>query len=218
MGNGFHLCPLQKDIQRLFRNKPELLARPRLPIARRAELLRHQSALTAEQVIGQMRTTPFPVAGATVMLDPSIVNISLTRMAAVIARIAPFFGGKQLLFWTDKDRYNDVFLGLKVFANNYLSDNCRAGNFLLHLELRFKPGRNDYLELSFLRARTKGLAGLSLAALYNIALDLGTNKINYYVNSTNYNGRRFYYHLDFGRNINPTKNTTLSGDCEVLVG
>lgn len=202
---GFYVCPLLKEVQRLFQYKPELLMRPRVPIAERA-------ARARAEVSGRPSDVRFDI-------EHGFSNLKRPGIDSLIKHLKPILPDAHIFIYHDYDVLDNLIVSVKILdrrSPKYLPE-VTSTDYALFLELRFYKGSADRMELSYIKSKVPGLGGKGLVAAYNIALDAGIRTIDYYVNKGNPNAKRFYFHMDFGQRVNNAYRQRLGGQCEVTV-
>ena len=202
----FHLCPIEPRIQNLFRACPERLRRPRIPIAERAQRADRnrtvgcgQGWIHCEKQEFELGTNHFRLINLSEKADKKL-------LALIISHLGSIFENSFVGIWVTEEDGEHPFVTVQAVRppvwemQNHL-DLVVAEKDLLLLEFCVTP---EKLLLANIESMQKGTGGKALAALYNIAKQLGLPEISYQVKNNNLKGRQFYFHTDFGAPVAPT--------------
>jgi len=198
------MLPTQRRIQQLFQGKPELLQKPRIPIADRAERLLQQQTVSREQAEEKLRTGifEFEIAGKHFKFCNGVKNIK--EAALVASHVGSLFDHAYIdIFIRPRKEGESIAVNLQVASIPTKSRPDRYWPFVRESEhlvlcLSFEINKTDIF-LGDIESMRKEGGGKAVAALYNVAKDLEIPKIWYSVMINNTAAMRFYYQVDFGR-------------------
>lgn len=190
---GFHLCPVDPRVQKLFRSKPELLCKKRIAIQERATRARENLSIPKEAVLQALRSSDFSLATNQFHCLGATTNINNNVLAACLLHIGSQFKGAHIYFWEDKESKRPQ---LNLLVTESAIPGIKKTDKIKHLiKLEFSfDNKNNLLVLDWVDAPIKNIAGNVLAALYNFAKDTGFSAIGYYGAA-----KQFYFHIDFGK-------------------
>jgi hypothetical protein len=205
---GFHICPLNVKVAEWFRTAPEKLNYSRIPIARMVRVDLSEATALVKQSDFRAGFNRHLISGQEALGD-------LRPLADLVSHLSGVTLGATFRIWCQQQED-----GEKVFTvmgskqpRSYPERSINAllePNDLFRLEFKLNASRKQ-LWLAGIDSQQPGMGGQLLSVLYNIALDLGTERIEFAPSAT-MNAKQFYFHLDFGR-----KREDLSGFWELIM-
>ncbi|MFH1541999.1 MAG: hypothetical protein ABIE84_02785 [bacterium] len=174
----FHMQPTHPLAQLAFFDQRGQLLRPRIPFSQRAAQVRQVLSSSEE------RNNNFSIDNRSACFSQQMLDIVVAHLNSVL---------------------NDAEVSIKIIDLRTNEPKVMVRVNKNEAELFFLvPAHQAKVSLAKIYSGRRGLGGLLLVSLYNIAQDLGKAKIDFSVTANNYPAMRFYYHLDFGRPVRET--------------
>lgn len=199
---GFHLCPFDPRVQKLFQRHPERLTR-RIPIAERARMAREGLSISYTEALGLCQSKSFTAGGSRFVLLGYPEKLDTRLTALVISHFGSILQGAFVAIGIRPDASGHPVVS--IFATTEEKNLPRDFSSLdVNLEdimfTEFEVIRDQEMMLGrMIKSNQKGLGGKIMAARYNLARDLGLKTISYQVAAENIRARQVFFHADFGK-------------------
>ena len=199
---GFHLCPLDPRVEKLFQRHPERLTH-RITIAERARIAREGLSISYDEALGLCQSKSFTAGGNRFILLGRPEQLDTRLMALVISHFGSILQGAFVAIGISPQAIDHPVVS--IFATRNEKNLPRDFS-----SLEVNPEDIMFTEFEVIRlqgklwgrmikSNQKGLGGRIMAARYNLARDLGLKTISYQVAAENIQARQVFFHADFGK-------------------
>jgi hypothetical protein len=205
---GFHLCPLDPRVEKLFERHPERLTR-RIPIAERARIARKELSISYAEALGLCQSKSFTANGSRFVLlgRPEQTDTRLT--ALVISHFGSILQGAFVAIGIRPDASGHPVVSIfatteeKNLPRDFSSLDVNPEDIMFTEFEVIRGGGRMWGRM--IKSNQKGLGGRIMAARYNLARDLGLKTIRYEVAAENIQARQVFFHADFGKPENDSE-------------
>jgi len=207
---SFNVCPFDPKAASLA---PFQTAGKRIPLAERAARAARERSISLEQARAHCHLDEFDLGGNHFQIIRMEKHIAAELISLAISHLGSAFKDRTIGLYFSRSRNNFYYVIVKVAPSGIKFSSSLYGPASTLIPRFFNPGllnlefsissNNVGLDHIAVKSRGQGQGGKALAALYNIARELGISFITYFVQEQNVAAKRFYFHLDFGAPTNP---------------
>ncbi|MFA5113755.1 MAG: hypothetical protein WC529_05630 [Candidatus Margulisiibacteriota bacterium] len=198
---GFHICPFNPMVAKIFAAAPEKLLHTRIPIAQRAEIASRMVRVDLAEAAALVKQSDFRAGFNRYLISGQEKLDDHRPLAALISQLSSVTLGATFRIWCEQRAAGSIFFSIvgsgapRTYPDRHMEITLQPKDLFL-LEMEFSSA-NSLLWLSYVESQQKGMGGKLMSVLYNTALDLGTARIGFAPSATA-NAKQFYFHLDFG--------------------